>query len=119
MTNRWTMNGFMYLLDVAAYNSFALFSISSPGFVAHFKTRSRRKSLEILATGLINELIESRLQEMSKLNFKHVKNSFFESLNSTSVKNPKIEKQSFLISPESSPILSKKKKADALIPIAL
>ena len=104
----------MYILDVAAYNSFVLFTISSPEFYKKFKLRSRRRSLEELAKGLTSELIEHRVNEMAKINFKHIKKKFYQSLKSTNVSFKKSTPNTSpiitpLSSPNSSPILIKKK----------
>ena len=68
-TNRWTFTTFMYLLDVAAYNSFVLFRIKNPSeFTANYN-RQRRVHLEKLAIGLIQPCIEARFEDKKSKNF--------------------------------------------------
>ena len=50
---RWTVDGFYYLLDVAAYNSFVLFRERNPQIFEKNKERQRRIFLESLAISLI------------------------------------------------------------------
>jgi hypothetical protein len=81
-TLRWPMNCLFYMLDVAAYNSFALHFIKTNGnenFINRSK-RLRRESLEIIALALINPLIESSNLEMSKVNYKHTKTAIIDSI---------------------------------------
>ena len=99
-SSRWTMNCFMYVLDVAAYNSFVLFSIKTPDFINSLKNRSRRLSLENLSKSMIRPLIENRLQVFSSMNFKHIKSSFFDSVNKTGINYAKS------VTPQTTPVIS-------------
>jgi hypothetical protein len=57
------------ILDVAAYNSFVLFSTVSPDFKTTFKNRSRRKSLELLAKNLLKPAIQEKYEGLSLKKF--------------------------------------------------
>ena len=69
MTNRWTVNSFMYILDVSAYNSFVLDRLRNPDLYQKDFNRQRRFSLERLAVQHIRLGIKSRIDKCSLNNF--------------------------------------------------
>ena len=88
-TNRWTLNLFMYLLDVTAYNSFVLKKLKDCNNKNNNKNTSRRISLEKLSVYLIKNLIEFRLKIIQDLNYKHYKTSLIEVITTTLDIKPK------------------------------
>ena len=75
MTNRWTVNSFMYILDVAAYNSFVLHRLRNPDLYQKDFNRQRRYNLESLAVQLIKLGIKSRIDKCSQNNFTGIRAS--------------------------------------------
>ena len=75
MTNRWTVNSFMYILDVAAYNSFVLHRLRNPDLYQKDFNRQRRYNLESLAVQLIKLGIKSRIDKCSLNNFSGIRAS--------------------------------------------
>jgi hypothetical protein len=73
----------MYIIDVAAYNSFVLYSILNPEYLEKDRNRKRRFSLEEIATDLINPLVESRMNSFQLVNFSGIQNSVLESVKRT------------------------------------
>lgn len=65
-TQRWTFNCFMYMLDAAASNSFALFNLRTPNKENNDEFRYRRKNLEFLATDLIKPLVAESTRRIKK-----------------------------------------------------
>lgn len=102
-TNRWTYNVFMYILDVAAYNSFVLFKIKNPAIQQINVQRQRKDSLEKLSTNLILDYVKERIEKLSLNNFIGVQNSLFESFKRIGVtipaskKRPRVEDESNLL----------------------
>ena len=81
---RWTMVLFMFMLDVAAYNSFVLFKIRSGDI-------KRRYSLEKLAVDLMMPFINSRFQKIAENNFRGTNNEVRDSFERIVVKLEKKE----------------------------
>ncbi len=102
------MNCFMYILDVAAYNSFVLFSTVSPDFKTTFKIRSRRKSLELLAKNLLKPAIQEKYEGLSLKNFASIKGHYFDALKANDITFNNTKSFSTPISPLSSPSSSPK-----------
>jgi hypothetical protein len=73
----------MYILDVAAYNSFVLYTIQNPEYLENDRLRKRRLSLEELSLSLINPLVENRMDYFSLQNFHGVKTHILESAKKT------------------------------------
>ena len=75
-SNRWTMNCFFYILDVAASNAFILFALNKNiknETLFHDVQRQRKKGFEDLALSLITKRKESRATQLDLTNFKGVK----------------------------------------------
>jgi hypothetical protein len=62
----------MYLIDVAAYNAFALKRKSQQHLFKNLK-RQRRFSLEELGFSLVKPLIDSRIEKLKEKNFQCIK----------------------------------------------
>ena len=67
-TNRWTFNVLMYLLDLAAHNSFCLFKLKNKTSILTNEKRLRRMQLESLALDLMKPFIFKRAQDISLKN---------------------------------------------------
>lgn len=80
MTRRWTFNIFMYLLDVAAYNSFALFAIKNPKNMEKNLKLKRRQSLKALGKELVDPLIEKRAFKIEASGFNGIHKHLLENL---------------------------------------
>ena len=103
MTNRWTVNSFMYILDVAAYNSFVLDRLRNPDLYQKDFNRQRRYSLERLAVQLIRLGIKSRIDKCSLNNFRGIRSTITNAIIKTGenlvksniLPNKKLEKRAF------------------------
>ena len=74
-TNRWTMNCFYYLIDLAASNAFILFAMNKNNkneTLLNDVSRQRRKSIEQLAFELVSKKIKSRAVQLGSNNFQGV-----------------------------------------------
>jgi hypothetical protein len=65
-TNRWTFNVLMYLLDLAAHNSYCMLKIKGKNFLSNNKNKERRMQLEALSLALIDPLIKLRSEKISR-----------------------------------------------------
>lgn len=72
-SSKWTMVIFMFMLDVAAYNSFVL-------YCQRRNDLERRKSLEKLAMDLIRPYIELRVKYMLENNFRGISTATIDSI---------------------------------------
>ena len=63
----------MYLIDVAAYNAFALKRKSQQHLFKKDLKRQRRFSLEELGFSLVKPLIDSRIEKLKEKNFQCIK----------------------------------------------
>jgi len=103
MTNRWTVNSFIYILDVAAYNSFVLDRLRNPDLYQKDFNRQRRYSLERLAVQLIRLGIKSRIDKCSLNNFWGIRSTITNAIiitgenlvKSNILPNKKLEKRAF------------------------
>jgi len=76
-TNRWPLNVFFFLLDIAAFNAFVLSSQRQPVFSNI--NRQRRRSLETLAACLVDQCTVSRTSDWEATNGNGISNSQYES----------------------------------------
>ncbi len=68
-TNRWTLNTFFFMLDVIAYNSYALFQMKNSKEFEFDVNRKRRLFTEKLAIQLITPCMNARVENFSSKNF--------------------------------------------------
>ena len=79
-TKRWTLNAFMYLLDVAAYNTHVIFKLKNNDEFKRNRCGKRKEYLEKLAVDLMILQIEKRAECLTE-NYLHViKGYFYEAL---------------------------------------
>ncbi len=82
-TNRWPFNVFMFMLDVAAYNAFALTKIKNHEEFNHNLFRQRRESIKDLSKKLIQPCITFRNSEASKSRYTGMHSTLLESFKRT------------------------------------
>ncbi len=66
MTNRWPFNVLMYMIDIAAFNAFALHRIKFPKLYEKQVNRERLNSLETLCKELLDPEIKIRSEKFSR-----------------------------------------------------
>ena len=74
-TNRWTMNCFYYLIDLAASNAFILFAMNKNNkneTLLNDVPIQKRKSIEQLAFEFVSKIIKSRAAQLGSNNFQGV-----------------------------------------------
>lgn len=90
-TKRWTLKFFMYLVDVAVQNSFALYKYSSNENKNNQSKVFRRKSIEGLAFEIMKPFIVQRVNSMKENNFRGIEMKILDCIRRTGVEIDKLE----------------------------
>lgn len=81
-TNRWTLNAFMFLLDAACQNAFALYKMKCKLFnQKNDKNHAKADGVEAIGNFLIKENISARLLKAQLFNYKHISKNLASNFN--------------------------------------
>lgn len=86
-TNKWTLKVFMYMIDVAANNSFSFYKY----LIDKMSRSQRRKSIKSLAYSLMTPFIEERVKTFQTKNYKHVESNILLCIKKTGIEISKNE----------------------------
>ena len=84
-TNKWTVNVFMYMLDVAAYNAYVLYCDKNPAITDKKNSRQRKELLEKLALELLEEQIIQRFNGFKNKNFVGIRREIIDCIQRTGI----------------------------------
>lgn len=92
----------MYLIDVAAYNSFVCYSIKHPDYLKHNEKVKRRQSIIELGHEIVEPLLKKRAEKIIATNFNGIQNSLVEKISKAGIdlRGPKTKASSLIIENE-------------------